>query len=59
MTNYSIHDSKTGEEIKRIAVDDSTEIESLSSETAEGHFTARHATGLEDLGDRSVYAILH
>jgi len=60
-TKYSIHDSKTGNLIREIEADDELiqEIEHVSSDNAEGHFSANRLEILEDLGDVSVYAILH
>lgn len=61
---YSIHSSKTGEIlIKRIELDE-TEIEALSSDSAEGHFRAGALANdeLTNAGldkDQIVYAIVH
>ncbi len=58
-TRYDIHDSKTGEWIREIAVgeDEASEIETLSGDTEEGHFRADRVEALRDLGAASVYAV--
>ncbi len=61
-TIYSIHQSSNGAELARITVDDTTEIENLSTDNTEGHFLAGQcgdvlAAGVDPF--LSVYAIIH
>ena len=61
-TIYSIHKSSNGTELVRITVEDTTEIENLSTENTEGHFWAGQcgdilAAGVDPF--LSVYAIIH
>jgi len=59
MKTYSIHESKTRNElIHRIDLPDDR-VENLSSDTPEGHFRADALDELAELGNQSVYAILH
>lgn len=55
---YSIHESKTGNVIVKSIELDSTEIETVSSDSAEGHFRANRIKELANLGTQSVYAII-
>lgn len=60
-TTYSIHESSTGNTLCKITVDDVTEIENLSSDSAEGHFLAGRCDDVVAAGvspELSVYAIL-
>ena len=59
MNNYSIHSAKTGETLIASIALPSDRIENLSSDSAEGFFQASSLDELSDLGDVTVYAILH
>ena len=65
-TKYTIHESKTGALLTTVeaGAQDVARIENLSSDNAEGHFSATRLSDLDccegvDLGDRSVYMLVH
>lgn len=56
--NYSIHSSQSGETLIQSIDLPEDRVETLSSDTAEGHFRADQLDELAALGSVSVYAIL-